>query len=176
MGFRFRKSIKAGPFRVNLSKSGIGYSVGTKGLRFTKKAGGGTRTTASIPGTGISYVKDSKKDTKKTPFKAAPPTSSGGRSSGSGCLGPMTVNIILLLLVAFMGWAFLKMLPQPRSIWIALAIALALPVPKLQAWITLENPFCRGVFLVRRIGTQQHHPSDCHCCSGNFLSTLVQTQ
>ena len=136
MGFRFRKSIKAGPFRVNLSKSGIGYSVGTKGLRFTKKAGGGTRTTASIPGTGISYVTDSKKGTKNTKSKAAPPTSNGGQSGGSGCLGPMTVNIILLLLVVFMGWAFLKMLPQPRSIWIALAIALALPVPKLQAWIT----------------------------------------
>lgn len=59
MGLNFRKSIKIGPARVNLSKSGIGYSVGTKGLRFTKKAGGGTRTTASIPGTGISYTKNS---------------------------------------------------------------------------------------------------------------------
>lgn len=58
VGFRFRKSIKAGPFRVNLSKSGVGYSVGTKGFRYTKKAGGGTRTTASIPGTGISYVQE----------------------------------------------------------------------------------------------------------------------
>lgn len=56
MGFRFRKSFGKGPFRVNLSKSGVGYSVGTKGFRYTKKAGGGTRTTSSIPGTGISYV------------------------------------------------------------------------------------------------------------------------
>ena len=61
MGFRFRKSVKIGPARINLSKSGIGYSVGTKGFRATKKAGGGTRTTASIPGTGISFVSDSKK-------------------------------------------------------------------------------------------------------------------
>lgn len=59
MGFRFRKSFGKGPFRVNISKSGVGYSVGTKGLRYTKKAGGGTRTTASIPGTGISYVTES---------------------------------------------------------------------------------------------------------------------
>ena len=59
MGFRFKKSIKAGPVRVNFSKSGIGYSVGGKGFRVTKKAGGGVRTTASIPGTGISYVNDS---------------------------------------------------------------------------------------------------------------------
>lgn len=62
MGMRFRKSINlGGGARLNLSKSGIGASVGGKGFRVTKKAGGGTRTTASIPGTGISYVKDSKK-------------------------------------------------------------------------------------------------------------------
>lgn len=61
MGLRFRKSVKAGPMRINFSKSGVGYSVGTKGFRYTKKANGGTRTTTSIPGTGISYVKDSRK-------------------------------------------------------------------------------------------------------------------
>ena len=56
MGFRFRKTIKLGPVNVNLSKSGVGYSVGGKGLRVTKKADGGTRTTVSVPGTGISHV------------------------------------------------------------------------------------------------------------------------
>lgn len=65
MGFRFRKSISCGPVRINLSKSGIGYSVGVKGARITKKANGGTRTTLSVPGTGISYVSDSKKGRKK---------------------------------------------------------------------------------------------------------------
>lgn len=58
MGFRFRKSVKAGPFRMTFSKSGVGYSVGGKRFRVTKKAKGGIRTTANIPGTGISYVKD----------------------------------------------------------------------------------------------------------------------
>ena len=58
MGLRFRKSFGKGPFRVNASKSGVGYSVGGKGFRVTKKADGGMRTTASIPGTGVSYVKD----------------------------------------------------------------------------------------------------------------------
>ncbi len=71
MGFRFRKSMKLGPVRVNLSKSGVGYSVGGKGLRFTKKAGGGTRTTTSIPGTGVSYVKDSSSAKTKSPAKKA---------------------------------------------------------------------------------------------------------
>lgn len=66
MGIRFRKSIKSGPFRINLSKSGIGWSVGGKGVRYTKTAIGRTRRTYSIPGTGISYVteKGSKKQTK----------------------------------------------------------------------------------------------------------------
>ena len=56
MGLRFRKSIKSGPFRVTLSKSGIGWSVGGKGFRYTKTATGRTRRTYSIPGSGISYV------------------------------------------------------------------------------------------------------------------------
>lgn len=64
MGFRFRKSINLGPARVNLSKSGVGYSVGGKGFRVTKKATGGTRTTASIPGTGFSYVKETRKNSR----------------------------------------------------------------------------------------------------------------
>lgn len=59
MGFRFRKSINlGGGFRVNLSKSGVGYSWGTKGVRFTKTAKGKKRTTLSVPGTGISYVSE----------------------------------------------------------------------------------------------------------------------
>ena len=33
MGFYIRKSVKAGPFRFNLSKSGIGTSVGVRGFR-----------------------------------------------------------------------------------------------------------------------------------------------
>ncbi len=35
MGFRFRKSIKAGPVRFNLSNSGVGYSIGAGGFRYT---------------------------------------------------------------------------------------------------------------------------------------------
>ena len=58
MGWRFRKSINLGGFRINFSKSGIGYSFGIMGLRYTKKANGGTRITSSIRGTGISYSKD----------------------------------------------------------------------------------------------------------------------
>lgn len=62
MGFRFRKSFGRGPFRINISKSGIGYSIGTKGVRFTRTAKGTKRATLSIPGTGISYVSETKKN------------------------------------------------------------------------------------------------------------------
>lgn len=66
MGMRFRKSINlGGGARVNISKSGIGGSIGGKGYRYTKKANGGTRNTISIPGTGISYVKESGSKSKK---------------------------------------------------------------------------------------------------------------
>jgi len=62
VGFRYRKSINlGGGFRINLSKSGIGYSWGVKGYRITKTARGTIRRTASIPGTGISYVHETGK-------------------------------------------------------------------------------------------------------------------
>lgn len=56
MGLRFRKSFGSGPFRVSLGKSGISYSVGTKGARVTKKANGGIRT--SVGTNGVYYTKD----------------------------------------------------------------------------------------------------------------------
>lgn len=57
MGLRMRKSINlGGGLRVNISKSGIGYSWGVPGYRITKTATGKTRKTYSIPGTGLSYV------------------------------------------------------------------------------------------------------------------------
>ncbi|AQQ52348.1 DUF4236 domain-containing protein [Planococcus lenghuensis] len=60
MGLGFRKSFKIAPgVRVNVSKRGVGASVGVKGLRYSVNSRGQRRTTASIPGTGISYVSTS---------------------------------------------------------------------------------------------------------------------
>lgn len=68
MGFRYRKSINlGGGFRINISKSGIGYSWGVKGYRVTKTAKGTVRTTASIPGTGISFVEETRQNGTGTP-------------------------------------------------------------------------------------------------------------
>lgn len=57
MGFYFRKSVNVGPFRVNLSKSGVGYSVGGRGFRTGKSATGRKYTAFGIPGTGVGYRK-----------------------------------------------------------------------------------------------------------------------
>ena len=54
MGFYYRKSIGIGPFRLNLGKSGVGYSVGTRGFR-TGLSSRRRYTTFSLPGTGIGY-------------------------------------------------------------------------------------------------------------------------
>ena len=57
MGWRVRRSSYFGPLRVNLSKSGIGYSVGTRGFRVGQDARGGRYRAISIPKTGI-YRRD----------------------------------------------------------------------------------------------------------------------
>ncbi len=57
MGFRFHKGISLGNlFRLNISKSGVGASVGIKGLSLSTGPTG-TRVTVGLPGTGLSYSK-----------------------------------------------------------------------------------------------------------------------
>ncbi len=83
MGFTFRKSIGVGPFRVNLSKSGVGYSVGTRGVRTGISATGRKYTSFGIPGTGIGYR------TSKGPAGAVPELAraAGGLVGKRGCAG-----------------------------------------------------------------------------------------
>mgnify|MGYP004507588095 CR=1 FL=1 len=87
MGLRFRKSIKVGDHsRVTVSKSGVGFSTGVKGVRFTRTANGRNKVSTSIPGTGLSYEKyiGGKK--------------SGKKSAGSG--GSNTVAIVAIVAAA----------------------------------------------------------------------------
>lgn len=81
MGSRFRKSINlGGGARINLSKSGVGFSAGTKGARVTRTARGTTRTTLSAPGTGLSYVSETKQGrrSRSTGREKASPSGSSG--------------------------------------------------------------------------------------------------
>ncbi len=55
MGFYFRRSMNLGPFRVNLSRGGLGWSVGGRGFRTGRSGRGRRYSTISIPGTGMGY-------------------------------------------------------------------------------------------------------------------------
>ncbi len=55
MGFTYRKSVSVGPFRLNLSKRGIGVSSGVPGFRVSQSATGRRYTTFNLPGSGMSY-------------------------------------------------------------------------------------------------------------------------
>jgi hypothetical protein len=55
MGWGYRKSIKIGPFRINLSRRGVGHSVGGGAARYTKTADGRKQMTFRVPGTGLSW-------------------------------------------------------------------------------------------------------------------------
>ena len=56
MAFRFRHSFKIAPvLTLNISKSGVSMSIGTRGACATV-VHGKMRTTFGLPGTGVSYT------------------------------------------------------------------------------------------------------------------------
>ncbi len=58
MGLRFHKSISIMKgVKLNLSKSAVGVSVGTKGLHYSINTKGRNTATVGLPGTGLSYSK-----------------------------------------------------------------------------------------------------------------------
>jgi hypothetical protein len=72
MSLRLSKHINIGKFfRINISKSGIGFSAGVPGARFTSGPSG-RRITLGIPGTGLTYVKEL--DQKEKPKKEKAPS------------------------------------------------------------------------------------------------------
>jgi hypothetical protein len=59
MGWYYRKNVGLGPFRLNISKSGIGYSLGGGGFRTGVNSRGRSYKSFSIPGTGVRYYSSS---------------------------------------------------------------------------------------------------------------------
>ena len=56
MGLRFQRRIKVLPgVRINLSKSGVGFSVGGRGAHIGITARGQRYTSIGMPGTGLSW-------------------------------------------------------------------------------------------------------------------------
>lgn len=160
MGFRFRKSINlGGGFRVNLSKSGVGYSLGTKGARITKTAKGTKRTTLSIPGTGISYVSETSGKKKaashssKTQQSALRQSTNHSHNSPNNQdnnerkdtvvkkSGKISKDFVLWALTVFFILTFLLYIPHVASF---LAFSVALFLTPIQKWQRLLSKFIKG--------------------------------
>jgi hypothetical protein len=91
MAWRFRKSLRFGPLRFNLSKSGVGYSIGGSGFRAGQDARGRSYTVASIPGTGL-YSRTYSSQGGAAGGNAAPVPGAGSRQGKAG----LAVGILAL--------------------------------------------------------------------------------
>lgn len=99
MGFNFRKSLKIVPsVRINVTKKGVSsLSVGKNGARVNigKK---GTKTTVGIPGSGLSYSKNSSYN--------RPPSLPSQNTNDEKSIGFGTLLVIGILLLFPIIWIF----------------------------------------------------------------------
>jgi len=98
MGWYIRKSFNIGPLRLNLSKSGIGSSVGTKGFRLGKKPNGKQYVHAGRYGL---YFKQNINSNKNLNKRTLSPNSQlyTKRENGSGCFSVFIFLAILVVLL-----------------------------------------------------------------------------
>ena len=122
MGLRFSKSFTTGPGRINLSKSGVGLSFGTKGFR-VGVGPRGTYANVAIPGTGVSYRKTL--------------GSQGGRSRPDTPLSPEVIICVLGIAVG-LPCAFVFI----AAPWIALPLVVicTLALAGLAMWRRTKDP------------------------------------
>jgi hypothetical protein len=96
MAFRFQKRIKILPgLRLNVSKTGISWTVGTRGASVTSRDGNLTGN-VGLPGTGVSYRKridlpDAAVQSQDQPVKPA----SSGKPSWLPLLIVLVIGIVI---------------------------------------------------------------------------------
>lgn len=94
MGFRFQRRIKIAPgLRLNISKTGISTSVGTKGASVNIGKKGVTRT-LGIPGTGLSH---------RETIAAPPVADDGAAPKRPHILKQIVAGLILAALAVLIG-------------------------------------------------------------------------
>src|SRR5439155_26195232 len=121
MAFYFRKSIGFGPFRLNLSKSGIGASFGVRGARISAGPRG---TYISVGRNGFYYGQriDSPSSRRSSPSGGAEPLT---RSTRSHCRLFSARQRPLLIRIGFFRWRWRlgpssTCLPPPREYTLAI--------------------------------------------------------
>ena len=80
MGWRFHRVLSAGLMRLNLSRTGVGWSCGIPGLRYGVSATGRRYVTLGFPGLGLYWMKYLSPSTLHQPTPSLGPT---GVSTGS---------------------------------------------------------------------------------------------
>ena len=100
MGFLFRKRLRLGKFlSLNVSKSGLGLSVGPPGAKFSvnpKRA----RVQLGIPGTGLGYRRD-----VSLPQEGGEPSAPTHRHAGTWLIVGLLALAFLIYLLAGCGFA-----------------------------------------------------------------------
>jgi len=81
--FRKRRSLFGNLLSVNLSKSGVGLSVGVRGFRLGVSSSGRRYVTAGLPGSGIYYRHFTKRGRNSTKPEPAKPEISPARAPAS---------------------------------------------------------------------------------------------
>lgn len=129
MGARFRKSKNFGPFRVNISKSGIGYSVGNKFVRVAHTADGKKRTTYTLPGTGLSWTETESKGEQQNRNSPqienwqrqaiengwTPPENQDDPKDPAGIGGYWKFVLLILAVIVLSTWWNNRKTEQPKS-------------------------------------------------------------
>ena len=154
MPFYLRKSVSAGPFRFNLSKSGVGFSVGVKGLRF----GSGPRGNYIHAGRGGIYYRKtiSKPGEKSKPHERPEGTASAVEMEAidSGDVLAMTSASHAELLgrlndqhnktsaAVVLGWAFAALVCLAAFVFglvVLLSLLLIFPIIAFGSWLDQAN-------------------------------------
>lgn len=99
MGIRFRKSMKVAPgVRMNIGKKSVGVSIGGKGARYSVSSSGRTTTSASIPGTGLSYVSTSGSKKKQRSTATGPIRTGSSRGARVGGIVMLVLAVLAILI------------------------------------------------------------------------------
>jgi hypothetical protein len=132
--WNFRRSIRLpGGLRINLSRRGVGYSVGVPGARFGKDATGRQYQAYSVPGAGL-YSR------KYSPGEAGAPNETGSfwkwfgvgmvlgflggggrKRGGGGCIGLLILLAIPVLLLGYFA-SFIAQASLPLLVEVAILV------------------------------------------------------
>ena len=144
MGFYIRKSLSVGPFRFNLSKSGIGLSTGIKGFRI----GTGPRGNYVHMGLGGLYFRQTlpNPNNRRTPSEASEEQSSNidFKEIQSGNVSQMVDSSSAALLEEISSKSR-KPLIWPWILVLSICFFLLLAAANSPVWLyLLLGPFCAG--------------------------------